>query len=841
MRRLGRRGGGCGTRAANKGRSVHRMKYKILEREERAHVDDACVPFIIICFSSLGTFVPDFLYVCKSNSPSRTGYRRRRAPRCRLQPAAIISAPMPPHEVKAGPDAALGAYFERDSVIVGNSSFHEHGLTASESMRKRTKEAISRGKGFLVIDPRTTKWLQLWDMVMIVALFFTATVTPFEVAFLEEDTDLSDGANKLWIVNRVVDGLFFIDVLIIRNTMVERDLAVGGTWIGHRSEIIGRYVSSGWLFVDIFSIFPFWVFGLGLGATGAESTSDATGQLTSLRLVKLLRMLKLARVMKASSHFKPHFQSLLMDRLEMTYAVLNVISLMISLVLYTHLQACFWALFSSFTADPAVPNKPTWTSTFNQTHFATFGTPAQPWDYYMSSLYWSAMTVTSIGYGEMLPVNSEERLVCSVMMIMSGMLWTYVLSTASGIAATLNPNQVMFQNTMDQLSYFMRERHLPRPMRRMLRDFFEKARQVREVNDDSSLLEAMSPHLQGTVAYVANKAWLEKIWYLGMMEGNLGGDENDTRDYRDFVAMLAKSLTVRAYVTEERPALGQLYVLRRGMCVKNWRFLRAGHVFGDDMIIDSLRLMDHCQAVALTYCEAFSLSREALDSAASGFLSAQRGIERAARRMLLQRALLLRCCEIAGRRPRSFIPQKYASGYFFVSSQMSSEQKVNVLHAALIDDGQLNMKASSSSLAAALTASGAHAKKPKRLTSMLRMGHDPHEDDEQGASVRGSTSARGGRAGSRRAGPTASPSGASLAALEARVEALAASQAEQHATVVAKLEEIRSASRLRAERRHAKSAAGRLGARAAASGDDDPAPRSAMALKSTPSTAALDA
>ena len=56
--------------------------------------------------------------------------------------------------------------------------------------------------------------------------------------------------------------------------------------------------------------------------------------------------------MKASSHFKPHFQSLLMDRLEMTYAVLNVISLMISLVLYTHLQACFWALFSSFTADP---------------------------------------------------------------------------------------------------------------------------------------------------------------------------------------------------------------------------------------------------------------------------------------------------------------------------------------------------------------------------------------------------------------------------------------------------------------------------------------------------------
>ena len=59
--------------------------------------------------------------------------------------------PCLPHEVKAGPDAALGAYFERDSVIVGNSShssfdcaFHEHGLTASESMRKRSSRNVSR-------------------------------------------------------------------------------------------------------------------------------------------------------------------------------------------------------------------------------------------------------------------------------------------------------------------------------------------------------------------------------------------------------------------------------------------------------------------------------------------------------------------------------------------------------------------------------------------------------------------------------------------------------------------------------------------------------------------------
>ena len=97
----------------------------------------------------------------------------------------------------------------------------------------------------------------------------------------------------------------------------------------------------------------------------------------------------------------------------------------------------------------------------------------------MAALYWSAMTVTSIGYGEMTPVNSTERFVCCIFMLLSGMVWAYILSTAAGIAATLNPSSVLFHTTMDQLNYFMRERGLPKQMRHDLRDYFQAARQAR--------------------------------------------------------------------------------------------------------------------------------------------------------------------------------------------------------------------------------------------------------------------------------------------------------------------------------------------------------------------------
>ena len=110
----------------------------------------------------------------------------------------------------------------------------------------------------------------------------------------------------------------------------------------------------------------------------------------------------------------------------------------------------------------------------------------------------------------------------------------------------------------------MRERHLPKAMRRELREYFENARHVREVNDDSQLLASMSPLLQGTVAYAANRPWLAKIWWLQNMA--------ESRENREFFASLAKSLQVIAYVASERPPLGQLYVMRKGMIIKNWHY-----------------------------------------------------------------------------------------------------------------------------------------------------------------------------------------------------------------------------------------------------------------------------
>ena len=114
------------------------------------------------------------------------------------------------------------------------------------------------------------------------------------------------------------------------------------------------------------------------------------------------------------------------------------------LVMWAHFQACVWGLFSSWLPDP------TWVSVFEE-DYGIVEAPGQkpgPLDKYAASLYWSVMTLTSIGYGDFLPRSTAERWLCSFYMLASGVLWTYVIGNVAAIATTLNPDQVQYENTM---------------------------------------------------------------------------------------------------------------------------------------------------------------------------------------------------------------------------------------------------------------------------------------------------------------------------------------------------------------------------------------------------------
>jgi len=115
-----------------------------------------------------------------------------------------------------------------------------------------------------------------------------------------------------------------------------------------------------------------------------------------------------------------------------------------------------------------------------------------------------------------------------------------------------------------------------------------------------------------------------------------------------------------------------------------WRFLGSGKVWGEDMIIDNPELMDHSQAVALTYVEAYTLRRNHLFAVLADYPAAKAVVHKAARRVLMQRAFLKNLCLMNGKDgPRSIALRAQAKGFKTVYDVYSTEQKVDRIYSII--------------------------------------------------------------------------------------------------------------------------------------------------------------
>ena len=79
-----------------------------------------------------------------------------------------------------------------------------------------------------VIDPSKSRWVQRWDLGMLVPLLFTVIFTPVEICFMTEGAHLT----VLFLINRLVDAIFVVDMVFQFCLMyrVGRDEGGGTAW-----------------------------------------------------------------------------------------------------------------------------------------------------------------------------------------------------------------------------------------------------------------------------------------------------------------------------------------------------------------------------------------------------------------------------------------------------------------------------------------------------------------------------------------------------------------------------------------------------------------------------------
>lgn len=103
-----------------------------------------------------------------------------------------------------------------------------------------------------------------------------------------------------------------------------------------------------------------------------------------------------------------------------------------------------------------------------------------------------------------------------------------------------------------------------------------------------------------------------------------------------------------------------------------------GNTWGEDIILDNQELVDHSQAVALTYVECYTLRRNDMEEALAETPAVWQTVRKAARKLSLQRALIQHLVnEGQGRNPVSFATKSASRGYTTVQADRTMGQKLD--------------------------------------------------------------------------------------------------------------------------------------------------------------------
>ena len=74
----------------------------------------------------------------------------------------------------------------------------------------------------------------------------------------------------------------------------------------------------------------------------------------------------------------------------------------------------------------------------------------RPVDCYIVALYWSVMTMSTIGYGDVLPKTQYERVYEIFGMVLGASVYAYMVGAICSIVASMNAASAAFHQQMDR-------------------------------------------------------------------------------------------------------------------------------------------------------------------------------------------------------------------------------------------------------------------------------------------------------------------------------------------------------------------------------------------------------
>ncbi|KAK8558567.1 hypothetical protein V6N13_098219 [Hibiscus sabdariffa] len=278
-----------------------------------------------------------------------------------------------------------------------------------------------------VISPMDSRY-RCWETFMVVLVFYSAFVYPFEMAFLTPTRP-----TPLYAADSVVDCFFAVDIAF--TFLLAYIDSTTQLLVRDRKCIAKRYLST-WFIMDLASTIPF---------EEIAHLFFTKGKLgVSYSCLELLRFWRLRRV-------KQFFTRLEKD-IRFSYFWIRCARLISVTLLLVHCAACFYYLM----ADRFPHRGRTWIGTVNP-HFRE----SSLWVRYVSAFYWSITTMTTVGYGDLHAVNTAEMAFIIFYMLFNLGLTAYIIGNMTNLVVEGTRRTMEFRNSIESASNFVSRNRLP--------------------------------------------------------------------------------------------------------------------------------------------------------------------------------------------------------------------------------------------------------------------------------------------------------------------------------------------------------------------------------------------
>ncbi|NWW75366.1 KCNH1 protein, partial [Climacteris rufus] len=460
-----------------------------------------------------------------------------------------------------------------------------------------------------------------WDWIILILTFYTAILVPYNVSFKTKQN------NVAWlVVDSIVDVIFLVDIVLNFHT----------TFVGPAGEVISdpklirmNYLKT-WFVIDLLSCLPYDVinafenvdevsipvplppanyYSVG-GRCGREEKIMSLNGISSLfSSLKVVRLLRLGRVARKLDHY-------------IEYGAAVLVLLVCVFGLAAHWLACIWYSIGDYEVideDTNTIRTESWLYQlgmsigtpyrFNTSGFGKWeGGPSKD-SVYISSLYFTMTSLTSVGFGNIAPTTDGEKIFAVAMMMIGSLLYATIFGNVTTIFQQMYANTNRYHEMLNSVRDFLKLYQVPKGLSERVMDYIVSTWSMSRGIDTEKVLQICPKDMRADICVHLNrKVFKEHPAFRLASDGCLRALAMEFQTVHcapgDLIYHAGESVDSLCFVVS-----GSLEVIQDDEVVA---ILGKGDVFGDVFWKESTLAQSCANVRALTYCDLHVIKRDAL-------------------------------------------------------------------------------------------------------------------------------------------------------------------------------------------------------------------------------------